>query len=256
DFQRSDAPGTPKVAIVNRRFVERYGLGTNPVGKRIAFGDQAELDIEIVGLVGDSKYSDLRGETPPQFFLPRRQDRALGSMRFYLRTAAAPEAILGAAKAAVARHDASLPLEELRTMPQQIDVLLSADRFVGKLALAFAALATALAALGLYGVLNYMLAQRTREIGLRLALGAAPRRLRRMVLGQVGRMTLVGGTLGLLAALGVGRAASTVLYGLEGHDPTVLAAACGVLAVVALLASWLPVRRVGRIDPMAALRHD
>lgn len=141
-------------------------------------------------------------------------------------------------------------------MPQQIDVLLSADRFVGKLALAFAALATALAALGLYGVLNYMLAQRTREIGLRLALGAAPRRLRRMVLGQVGRMTLVGGTLGLLAALGVGRAASTVLYGLEGHDPTVLAAACGVLAVVALLASWLPVRRVGRIDPMAALRHD
>ena len=256
DFQRSDAPGTPKVAIVNRRFVERYGLGANPVGKRIAFGDQAELDIEIVGIVGDSKYSDVRGETPPQFFLPRRQDPALGSMRFYLRTAAAPEAILGAAKAAVARHDASLPLEELRTMPQQIDVLLSADRFVGKLALAFAALATALAALGLYGVLNYMLAQRTREIGLRLALGAAPRRLRRMVLGQVGRMTLVGGALGLLAALGVGRAASTVLYGLEGHDPTVLVAACGVLAVVALLASWLPVRRVGRIDPMAALRHD
>lgn len=256
DFERTDAPGAPKVAIVNRRFVERFGLGPEPVGKRMAYGDQAELDIEIVGVVGDSKYDDLRGETPAQFFLPRRQDPALGSMGFYLRSAGAPEPVLAAVQAAVAKFDPGLPVEGLRTMPQQLDVLLDADRFVGTLAVAFALLATLLAALGLYGVLNYMLAQRTREIGLRLALGAAPRRLRRMVLGQVGRMTLIGGALGLVAALGVGRAANSVLYGLEGHDPMVLLAACVVLAVVALLASWLPVRRVGQVDPMAALRHD
>jgi putative ABC transport system permease protein len=156
----------------------------------------------------------------------------------------------------VAEIDPDLPLENLRTVDQQIQRLIATERFVGLLSGAFAVLSTLLAALGLYGVLSYTLSQRMREIGLRLALGAAPRRLRAMVLGQVGRMTLVGGALGLAIALGLGRAAQSLLFGLDGHDPAVLAAAALLLALVALLAGWLPARRVARIDPMVALRHD
>jgi putative ABC transport system permease protein len=256
DFALTDAAGTAKVAIVNREFAERFGLGPDPVGQRMAFGDQDELDIEIVGMVENSKYSDVREATKPQVFAPWRQRSGQGAMNFYVATSLPPESLLPQIRALVAQADPNLPVEGLQTLPQQIDQLLTNDRFVGSLASAFALLSTLLAALGLYGVLSYTLAQRMREIGLRLALGAAPTRLKRMVFGQVGRMTLIGGIVGLMIALALGRVAQALLYGLAGHDPAVLAGAALLLAVVAFGTGWWPARRASRIDPSEALRHE
>jgi predicted permease len=255
-FLESDGATAPKVAVVNRRFVERFGLGSDVIGRRLAFGDREELDIEIVGVVQDSKYADLRQPEPAQVFVPWRQTPPLGEINFYVRSGVDVAALLPQLRAKVAEFDPQLPVDDLQTVRQQLEQVLNIDRFIGVLAGAFALLATLLAALGLYGVLSYMLAQRMREIGLRLALGAAPQRLRRMVLVQVGRLTLFGGLLGLVAAIALGRAAQALLFGLSGSDPLALAAAAAVLAVVALSAGWLPARRAARIDPAVALRQE
>jgi predicted permease len=255
DFALTDNEGAARVAIVNRSFVERYGLPDNPVGRRMAVGNSDDLDIEIIGLVADSKYNDVKAKPVPLFFLPRRQDEGAGVMNFYVRSALPPETLFPQLVAAIARLDPDLPVRP-RTVPQDIAQTIVTERAVGLLSGAFALLSTLLASLGLYGVLSYTLSQRTREIGLRLALGAAPRRLAAMLLGQVGRMTLVGGLLGLAIALATGRAAQSLLFGLEGHDPGVLLAATVVLALVALGAGLLPARRAARIDPMVALRHE
>jgi predicted permease len=255
-FEEADAAGRPKVAIVNRAFAQLLGLGPNPVGQRMAMGSQDELDIEIVSLVEDSSYSSIRAAAPPQFFLPRRQDSVLGEAVFYVRSAADPVALLPQLKAAVARLDPNLPVQDLQTMPQQIAQTLGTERFVGTLSLGFAVLATALAALGLYGVLSYTLAQRLREFGLRLALGAAPPRLRAMVLRQVAVMTAFGAVLGLGLAVGLGRAAQALLFGLQGHDPLAMSIALALLVAVAFAAGWWPARRAMRVDPAVALRSE
>jgi ABC-type antimicrobial peptide transport system permease subunit len=141
-------------------------------------------------------------------------------------------------------------------MPQQIDENVFLDRMMSTLSAAFAVLATLLAAVGLYGVLAYTIAQRTREIGLRMALGANRGNVRRMVLTQVGWMTLIGGIAGLAGAIGLGRAAKALLFELEGHDPTVLASAALMLTLVALGAGFVPAQRASNIDPMRALRYE
>lgn len=254
-FEPADRDGAPQVAVVNRRFVELYGLGDSPVGQTMSVGG-GERAIEIVGVVADIRYAAVRDAMPALFYLPRRQWGDDGNMSFYVRAAGDTAPLLTAIPALVAGLDPDLPVENLRTLPQQVDRMLALERFVGTLSAAFALLATLLAALGLYGVLSYTLAQRTRELGLRLALGAAPARLRRLVLGQVGRLAIAGVALGLVCAIALGRAAGSLLYGLEGHDPTVLAAATALLLGVALLAAWVPARRAARIDPMSALRHE
>jgi putative ABC transport system permease protein len=251
----TDLAGGPKVALVNQAFVDRFRLA-RPVGTRMAFGDREELDIEIVGVVSNSKYADVREPDQAQAFLPWRQQAGLGSLNFYVSTSLEPDALLPQIRALVHRLDPNLPVESLTTLPRQIDELLVTDRFVGSLATAFAVLSTLLAALGLYGVLSYTLAQRMREIGLRLALGAAPARLRRMVFGQVGRLTLVGGVLGLAAAIALGRLGQSLLFGLEGHDPVALGGAALLLGAVAFATGWWPARRAERIDPAVALRHE
>ncbi len=258
ELTAADAAGAPKVAIVNQAFARKFGLGRDAVGRRMAprVGDAVELDIEIVGLVADAKYSEVKDEAPPQFFTPYRQDDALGSLTFYVRTALAPEQALTAARGIVRRLDPNLPVENLQTMDAQVRENVFVDRFIGSFAAAFAALATLLAAIGLYGVLAYAVAQRTREIGLRMALGADAGRVRRMVLGQVGLMTLAGAAAGIPAALGLARLAGSLLFGLEGHDPAVLAGAAAVLALVAFGSGAIPASRASRIEPMRALRHD
>ena len=157
---------------------------------------------------------------------------------------------------AVAKLDANLPVEDMRTVPQQIRDNVFLDRFISVLAAAFACLATLLAAVGLYGVLAYTVSQRTREIGLRMALGAAPGRVRAMVLRQVGVMVIVGGAIGLAAAVGVGQLAQSLLFELKGWDPAVLAASAVTLALVALGAGFIPAHRASRVEPMTALRYE
>jgi ABC-type antimicrobial peptide transport system permease subunit len=167
-----------------------------------------------------------------------------------------PRQFLRTIPGVVAKLDPNLPVEDLKTLPMQIRENVFMDRMISTLSASFAALATLLAAVGLYGVLAYTVAQRTREIGVRMALGADGRRVRTLVLRQVGGMVAVGGVVGIAAAIGLGRAAQSLLFGLEGHDPVVIAAASALLAVVALAAGYLPARRASQVHPMQALRYE
>jgi putative ABC transport system permease protein len=256
DFTDADTAGQPQVAIVNETFARTFGLDDQAVGKRMARGSGSELDIEIVGVIRDAKYSDVKQVVPPQFFLPHKQNPGLGFMNYYLRTNLAPEEILAAIPRVLAELDPNLPVNGLATMPDVIRDNVFMDRLIGMLSSGFAILATLLAAIGLYGVLSYSVSQRTREIGLRQALGATPTGVRGMVLRQVGWMAVVGGIIGLVIAVFLGRAAEAILYGLSGYDPFVLAASVAVLAAVVLCAGYLPARRASRIAPMEALRYE
>jgi predicted permease len=259
EFTAADRLGSPRVAVVNEAFARKFGLGRRAVGKRMARDGRSPagvLDIEIVGLVRDATHSEVKGEAPPLYYAPYRQDSTVTAAAFYARTSLAPEQVLRAIPAAVARLDPNLPVAMLKTMPQQVRENVYLDRMIGTLSAAFALLATLLAAVGLYGVLAYTVAQRTREIGVRMALGADGRRIRAMVLRQVARMVLVGGVIGVAAALGLGRAAQSLLFGLEGNDPVVVASAALVLAAVALGAGYVPAWRAARVSPAEALRRE
>jgi len=256
EFVESDVIGSGKVAVVNEAFARKFNLGRDAVGKWMHTGRGDELDMRIVGLVRDAKYSDVKDEIPPQYFVPYRQNDSIGSMSFYVRAQVPPEQTLASIRDVVAGLDANLPVEELKTMEQQVRENVVLDRLIGTLSAAFAVLATVLAAVGLYGVLAYTITQRTREIGLRMALGADGRHVRGMVVKQVARMALVGGAIGTVAALGLGRLASTMLYELEGHDPSVLGIAAVLLLVVAAGAAFIPARQASRIDPIYALRYE
>ena len=260
EFTAADRLGAPKVAVVGEAFARKFGLGRDAIGKRMALDGSSPagaLDMEIVGVVRDAGYSDVKGAPPPIFYTPYRQDSTIGAMAFYARTTTgAPAQLLRGVPAAVARLDRNLPVAMLKTMPQQVRESVYLDRMIGTLSAGFAALATLLAAVGLYGVLAYTVAQRAREIGVRMALGADGGRIRAMVLGQVGRMVLVGGAIGVAAAFGLGRAAQSMLFGMSGHDPAVVASAALLLVVVALAAGYVPAWRASRVSPAGALRRE
>jgi predicted permease len=258
EFTLSDTLEAPRVAIVNEAFARKFGLGRDAVGRRMAVGGGADekLDIEIVGLVQDLKYNDAKDEIPAQYFLPYRQSEDIGNIFYYARSQIDARAQLSAIAPLVARLDPNLPVENLRTLQMQFEENTFADRVISTLATAFAVLATLLAAVGLYGVLAYSVAQRTREIGLRVALGAEPRRVRGLVLRQTAWMTLIGGAIGLAGALLLGRLAESMLFEVTGHDPVVLIGAIGLLALIALGAGVIPAQRAARVDPMVALRAE
>jgi ABC-type antimicrobial peptide transport system permease subunit len=214
------------------------------------------MDIEIVGVAQDAKYSEVKQAVPPQYMLPYRQEERLGYGYFYIRTAVPPEQLLSTIPVVMRKLEASLPLGDVKTMDQQVRENVAEDRVISTLSLAFAVLATVLAAIGLYGVLAYTVAQRTREFGLRMALGADGASVRGLVMGQVIRMAIIGGVIGLAIAIGVGRAAKSLLFEMEGYDPMVLTAATLALALVALGAGFIPALRASKIDPMNALRYE
>jgi len=255
-FTEADAPGAPPVAIVNEAFARKFNLGRDAVGRRLGRGGlDVELDTEIVGLVADTRYSRVKWPAPPLLHVPYRQEDAVGTLAFYARSSLPPEGMLRTVPALVAGVDPNLPVTHLTTLPRQVEESAFEDRILTVLSAAFAGLATLLAAVGLYGVLAYTVAQRTREIGLRMALGADAACLRAMVLGQVGRTTIVGGAVGLVAAFGVGRLAQSLLYEIDGLTPAVAVAAALAMAAVALGAGFVPAHRASRVDPMAALRQ-
>ena len=257
DFTRADASAAPPVAIVNEAFAKKFNLDRNPVGKRMSNkGSNSPLTMEIVGIVKNAKYSDVKREIPPIFFIPYRQDDTIGQINFYMRTGSDPERFLANIPKVLARLDANLPVENLRTLPQQVRENVFLDRFISVLSAAFASLATLLAAVGLNGVLAYTVSLRTREIGLRMALGATSSRVRVMVLRQVGIMVLVGGAVGLAAAVGIGLLAQSLLFELKGSDPVVLVVSAVSLSLVALAAGFIPAHRASQIDPMSALRYE
>ena len=258
EFVRADGAGAPNVAIVNEAFAKKFNMGADVVGKRMGTNGNDQLDTEIVGLVQNAKYSEVSDEPPALFYTPHRQDTGVGFMSFYVRTAIDPEQFIAQVPRIVAQLDPNLPVARVRTMDQQVSENTFEFRFISVLSAAFATLATLLAAIGLYGVLAYTVTQRTREIGLRMALGAAPQMVRRMVMRQVAIMTLVGGAFGLAAGYALGRAAESaeMLFELEGAHTPVLAASAALLALVSLAAGLLPAIRASRIDPMKALRFE
>ena len=261
EFTRGDIAGAGNVAIVNEAFAKKFNLGHDVVGKHIGTDSEEskrKLDIEIVGFAQDAKYSDVKRAIPPQYFRPTRQGSTpkVGSLAFYVRTSGDPHALLATIPKVVAERDANLPIEDMRTMTEQIRQNLFLDRIISVLSAAFAILATLLAAVGLYGVLAYTVSQRTREIGLRMALGADASRVRAMILRQVGVMTIVGGAIGLATAFGLGQLAQSLLYQMKGYDPVVLIGATIALAIVALSAGFIPALRASRVDPMLALRYE
>jgi predicted permease len=259
-FTDADRMGAPKVAIVNESFLRRFNIdNAGGVGKRFSgfpYDNVRKVELEIVGVVADASYSQVKAVVPAQYFQPRRQSEEPGSATYYVRTGIDGDAMMRAIPGIVSRLDPNLPVNALKTMRRQVDENVYFDRLIATLSAGFAALATLLAAIGLYGVLAYSVAQRTREFGLRSALGAQPARLRALVFRQVGWMALIGGAIGLAAAIAVGRTAESLLFGLSARDPWVLAIAMAILFGVVLLAGYLPARRASRISPMEALRYQ
>jgi predicted permease len=256
EFDVGDDLGAPNVAIVNEAFARKYVSGLNPIGVRMEEGAGNRFDIEIVGLVRDARYSQITDVPPPQYYLPYRQSKRFGSLNFYVRSTQPAGQVASMIPAAVRRVDGTLPVENLRTMKDQLKSTQGLNRLVTALSAVFAGLATMLAAIGLYGVLSFTVAQRRREIGLRIALGADAGRIGRLILGRVGRMTLVGAALGLFAALVLGRLARSQLFGVEGLQPLLLCAAATCTSIVAFAAGAIPAWRAARVDPMVALRTE
>jgi predicted permease len=256
-FERAGGTDRPQVVIVNERFAARFNLGNNAIGKRMKTGSgDGPLDMEIVGVVRDAKYSDVKADPPPQLFIQRERAPFLGAMTYYLRSDLDTSALRTAVEQVVARLDSALPITDFRTVEDQARENVFLDRFMSTLAAALAVMATALAAIGIYGVLSYGVVQRLREIGLRIALGAAPGNVRGMVLRQVAWMAAIGVVVGVGLASLLGVAGRALFFGLAPTDPLVPAAAVGALILVVLAAAYLPARRAAHVDPVTALRGD
>jgi len=257
-FDASDVENRPRVAVVNTAFMRKFDLGRDAIGKRIGIGrgEDLEHDIEIVGVVADAAYSGVKDPPPAQFFIPMYQTKNLGSANFYLRTVNGSDPVFPAVRRLMRQLDPNLPVDNLFGLETVIQSTVVLDRVIATLALVFAALATALAAVGLFGVLTFATAQRTGEIGLRAALGAAPAGLHRMVLAQTLRLALVGGLIGLVLAWFLGSMARGLLYELSPLEPLVMLGAVAILFAVVLLAGWLPARRAASVQPVQALRHE
>ena len=258
EFTPQDSMSATKVAIVNETFVEKFKLGKDAIGKLMSDdgGTAPTLDTQIIGVVRDAKYSEVKGAIPPLFFMPYKQSERVPAITFYVKTAGDPTAFMGQVRSIIQRLDPNLPVEELRTLTQQVQQNVFMDRFIGLMSTSFAVLATLLAAVGLYGVLAYTVAQRTREIGLRMALGAAPSRVRLMVLRQVGIMTLIGAFIGLTVSFWIVKQAESILFEMQARDPIVFASAALALAAVAMAAGFIPAHRASKVDPMTALRYE
>jgi predicted permease len=263
-FNDTDSPIT--TMMVNQRFAEHFGLSPDEIVGR-ALNIAGVFRPEVVGVVANMRTGKVTGDIVPQVFqhIATRPtpglDGRMGSTfsarsAFYVRSTRPPEELMNAVRETVARVDPTMPITNLQTVQQQFRNNIAIERFVAGTSTAFAVLATVLAALGLYGVLAYSVAQRSREIGLRVALGAPTSRIRGMVLRQVTRMAVIGVILGAAAAWLLGRAAQSLLFGVEAGDPLMLTAAAVVVAAVALGAASIPARRASHVDPMSVLRYE
>lgn len=255
EFTDRDDKGAPLVAVVNEAFVRKFTLGARVIGTRIGIGSgpAAVRDIEIVGLVRDAKYSQVSEPAPPQFFLPDRQADT-GTLTFYVRASADTRIVLSAITPLMQQVSPDLPVTNLRSLDEQIWDNTTANRVLFTLSSWFAGLATLLAAVGLYAVLAYGVAQRVREIGIRIALGAQRTHIGWLVFSHVWRITVVGSVIGAALAIGLGRLAETLLVDVEGSNGGIVSAAVAVVVLSAIGAALGPARRATRIDPVATLR--
>jgi putative ABC transport system permease protein len=258
EFGEADSAGSPKVAIINETMSRLYFAGRNPIGHRIAFasGNNVRPDIEIVGVVKDSKHGSVRQQIHPFAYLPYAQEPALGHATFYVRTIQNSTAMAATLRKAVQGYAPNLPVYDMRTLPEQVNEMVFNDRLLTFFSLCLGLVAALLAAIGLYGVMAYIVARRTREIGIRMALGATRENVAWLILREVVRMAAVGLVIGLTAAFAMGGLIESQLFGVKARDPLVFAFAAVLLAGVAVLAGCLPARKAASVDPMTALRYE
>jgi predicted permease len=257
-FNSHDTETSPKVAIINQALADHFFPHQNPLGKRFSAGPD-EKDhkwIEIVGVCANTRYDSLRTNPAPLHFGLYRQQSEVGGLTYIIRTPMKAEAIIPSLRAAVHRIDRDLPLLDIRTQKQQIDADLQQERTFASLSSGFGLLALMLACVGIYGIMAYTVAQRTNEIGIRLALGAKRGQVRGMVLRESGWLALAGVAAGISVALGLGRLVASLLYGIKPADPLSVLGAALLLLLVALSSGWIPARRASRLEPMDALRHE
>ena len=252
----SDTAASPKVVVVNETFAKQFFDGHNPIGQRIGFGKDGGLDTEIVGVVKDSHYSTVRDAPPPLFYQPWRQDPKVSAMSFYVRSALPPKQIASQIRAVMRSIDRDVPLEDFRTLEDQVHFQIRNDELLLRLAAACALLATSLAMLGLYGVMAHGVARRTREFGIRMALGAAPRRIRSMVLRDLLWILGFGLGAGIPAALASTRLIESRLFGVHGKDAVIVTGIALLLSVTAVAAAYWPARRASKVNPLEALRYE
>lgn len=259
EFTEADKNGTPKVAIVNRTLARHYFVHTDPIGAHFTLhfaGRDDNSEIEIVGVVEDSKHDNARDRVRPFVYMPYGQLATFGNATFYVRTRQDPGNLAADLTRAVARLDPALPIFAMKTLVAQVNDSLLVERLLATLCICIAFLASLLSAIGLYGVMAYVVTRRTREIGIRIALGASRGAITGMVLRELSLMTVAGVAIGLVLTLTAGRLLNSMLFGVGASNPLVLVLASALLAVVALLAGSLPARTAARIEPMTALRCE
>lgn len=254
-FTHGDVEGAPGVALINETMARRYFLHENPLGQRISLKSEPDKPYEIVGVVGDIKQMGLDKETQPNVYLSFRQYE-VAFMDIVVRSAAEPSSLSPALRGSIRAVDKYAPITSVRTLEEVIADDTAQPRFYTLLLSLFAGVAVTLTALGLYGVMSYAVSQRTREIGIRLALGAETQSILRMVTSQGLFLILIGEAAGLAAALALTRLMTSLLFGVSATDPATFAAISLSLIIVALLACALPARRASNVDPMSALRCE
>jgi predicted permease len=250
--------GEPGIAIANQRFVEQYFRRTDPIGRHVGFGANpgTKTPIEIVGVVGTAHYVSLRDEAEPQLFFPMLMDAHPRSFIVYVRSTRAPDALFASIRRTIHAVDANLPIFHLTTMEQQLDRSLTSERLVAGLSGVLGVLATLLAIIGLYGVMAYNVTRRTREVGIRMALGAQARGVVTLFVREAGWLVAAGFLIGLPSAWAFGRYVQSQLYGVEPLDPLTISVAALGLGGFAAAGALIPAMRAARINPLAALREE
>jgi predicted permease len=254
ELRDGDRPG-PKVAIVNRDFAEHYFPGQTAVGRHIGQGGgpNTKLDTEIIGVVENTLYEGPREGVHRQVYVP---NWGKGGVAFYVRTSLGSQSAYTAIRSEVKGLDASMPVYELKTLSSQLDETLLTERLIALLSAGFGLLATLLAAIGLYGVMAFVVTRRTKEMGVRMALGAKPGSVIWLVMKEVLLLLSIGLVIGVPAALGLGQLVATQLYGIKANDPAIAVTTVAILITVAALAGLIPAHRASRIDPILALRYE